>query len=91
MDAGEHADLLDDEKFISFEMTSARLLGRDLALIMSDQSRQVVLRILTEPSALASGMASEAIELDEAFESAQQMLETFRQGIVDIERNADAK
>jgi predicted nucleotidyltransferase len=85
LETGEHADLLDEEKFVSFELTSARLLGRDLALIMTDQSRQVVLRMLKEPSALASGMASEAIEIDEAFESAQQMLETFRQGIVDID------
>jgi predicted nucleotidyltransferase len=90
LEAGEHADLLEEEKFVSFELTSARLLGRDLALIMTDQSRQVVLSLLNETSALASGMASESVEIDEAFESAQKMLEAFRQGIIDIDLPAEA-
>jgi predicted nucleotidyltransferase len=82
---GEHADLLEEEKFVSFALTSSRLLGRDLALIMTDQSRQVVLRMLSDTSALASGMASESIEIDDAFASAQEMLEAFRQGITDFD------
>jgi predicted nucleotidyltransferase len=84
LESGKHRDLLDEEKFISVELASARLLGRDLTLIMTDQSRQVVLGILNNPSELASGMSSEAIEIDEAFESAQEMLKTLRQGIEDL-------
>jgi predicted nucleotidyltransferase len=84
LESGEHRDLLDEEKFISVELTSARLLGRDLALIMTEQSRQVVLEMLRNSSELASAMVSESIDIDEAFESAQEMLKTLGQGIVDL-------
>lgn len=86
LEAGEHADLLAEEQFVSFDLTSARLLGRDLALITTDQSRRVVLGLLSETSALASGMASESVEIDLAFAAAQNLLEAFRQGILDSSR-----
>ncbi|MBO0797271.1 MAG: nucleotidyl transferase AbiEii/AbiGii toxin family protein [Blastocatellia bacterium] len=83
LESVEQADLLEEDKFVSLELTSARLLGRDLALIMTDQCRHVVLELLADTSALASGMASESIEIDEAFESARNLLEAFRLGIID--------
>jgi predicted nucleotidyltransferase len=83
VESGEHRDLLDDEKFVSVELASARLLGRDLALIMTEKSRHVVLGMLENTAELASGMASESIEIDETFESSQEMLRALKQGIVD--------
>src|SRR5262245_29267081 len=84
LESGDHKDLLDDDKFVNVELASARLLGRDLSLIMTEQSRQVVLGMLDNPAELASGMASESIEIDEAFEAAQERLRTLKQGILDV-------
>ena len=43
--ADEHPDLLDDEDF-DYEQASARLLGRDMAKVMSPETGKVVLEIL---------------------------------------------
>jgi len=84
LESGEHSDLLDEENFESVELTSARLLGRDLALLLTEQSRRTVIEILEEPSSLASAMAAKSVELDEAFESALQLLDNLRRGVVDL-------
>lgn len=83
LEAGEHSDLLDGEKFIDIESTGARLLGRDLALLLVDRSRQVVLDVLGDPTELASAMASGSLDIDEEFERARRLLEMLRQGISD--------
>lgn len=79
----ENLDLLEEERFISVELTGARLLGRDLALLLTAQSRSVVLSLLENPASLASAMSSDAVEIDEAFESALSLLEMLKQGIID--------
>jgi predicted nucleotidyltransferase len=84
LESGEHSDLLDEGTFVSVELTSARLLGRDLALLLTGQSRQAVVEILEEPSSLASVMAAKSIEIDEAFESTLRMLESLKRGVADV-------
>jgi predicted nucleotidyltransferase len=85
----EHSDLLDDEKFVSVELTSARLLGRDVGMLLTDQSRQAVIRILEEQTAddgsfaLVAAMTGGALDADEAFERALHELKMFMQGISD--------
>jgi predicted nucleotidyltransferase len=43
----EHADLLDDPEF-DYKHASARILGRDMAAIMSGESRSIIERVLAE-------------------------------------------
>lgn len=77
-------DLLDEDQFITLELTGIRLLGRDVALLLSAQSRQLVLEILADSTALAGSMAAGAFDIEEAFTAAQQMLETLVQGLMDV-------
>lgn len=84
LESGEHSDLLSEELFSSVELTSARLLGRDVGLLLTNQSQRAVLEILEEPTALAAGMAAGTIEIDEAFERAAQLLEMLGQGMMDV-------
>jgi len=88
LESGADSDLLDEENFATIELTSARLLGRDLGLLLTERSRQVVLTMLEGPTELAAEMAAEAIEIDEAFEAALQMLGMLKQGILDAIRQS---
>lgn len=89
-DGGEHSDLLNDEKFVSVELTSARLLGRDVGMLLTDQSQQAVIRILEKQTAddgslaLVAAVASGALDADKAFEKALHELKIFMQGISDV-------
>lgn len=86
----EHADLLDDPEF-DYEYASARILGRDIAAIMSSENRSIIERILTEETnevgqlRLATEMTSSAHFHDET-ERALIMLRQLWQGIKDRAR-----
>lgn len=83
----EHAGLLDDPEF-DYEQASARILGRDMAAIMSGESRSTVERILAEETReagqlrLATEMASGG-HLHGETERALIMLRMLWQGIKD--------
>lgn len=83
----EHADLLDDPEF-DYEQASARILGRDMAAIMSDESRSTVERVLAEETdeagrlRLATEMTSSG-HLHGETERALIMLRRLWQGIKD--------
>ena len=87
---GDHMDLLDEDKFVDVQLTGARLLGRDVGAIISDQSHGVVTRILAEQTAedgghpLIAAMIGGALDIDEAYEKALRGLETFSLGISDV-------
>ncbi|MBA3806281.1 MAG: nucleotidyl transferase AbiEii/AbiGii toxin family protein [Acidobacteria bacterium] len=83
----EHADLLEDPEF-DYEHASARILGRDVAAIMSKESRSIIERILAEETneagqlRLATEMTGGAHFRGET-ERALIMLRQLRQGIKD--------
>lgn len=76
-------DLLAEEQFISLDLAGARLLGRDIALLLSAASRQRVLEMLADSTLLIGSMAGSIFDVEEAIEKAQQMLEMLAQGIAD--------
>ena len=78
-----HEELLDEDQFINLELTGARLLGRDVAVLLSAQSRQLVLAILADSTALAGRMAAGTFDLEAAFVAAQQLLEMLAMGIAE--------
>lgn len=77
------ADLLEEEQFVSLDLTGARLLGRDIAVLLSAASQQRVLAMLASPALLVGSMAGGAFDLEEALASAQMRLEMLSQGIAD--------
>ncbi|MDT7806361.1 MAG: hypothetical protein QOJ70_174 [Acidobacteriota bacterium] len=86
----EHADLLDDPEF-DYEHASARILGRDMAMIMSGESRSIIERVLAEEMnevgqlRMATEMTSGAHFRGET-ERALIMLRQLRQGVKDRAR-----
>lgn len=91
---GGHTDLLADDKFVNVELTGARLLGRDVGVILTDQSLEAVARILAEQTAgggdhsLVAAMISGALDIEEAYEEALRCLEMFSIGISDARQRA---
>lgn len=90
---GDQTDLLDEDKFVDVELTGARLLGRDVGTITSDQSHRAVTRILAEQTAeggahpLIAAMIGGALDIDEAYEEALRSLEMFSLGISDVRQS----
>ena len=78
-----HEELLDEDQFTNLELTGARLLGRDVAVLLSAQSRQLVLAILADSTALAGRMAAGTFDLEAAFVAAHQLLEMLAMGIAE--------
>jgi predicted nucleotidyltransferase len=77
-------ELLNDDQFITLELTGIRLLGRDVASLLTAQNQHRVLEILMDSTALAANMAAGAYEIEETFMAAQRMLEVFAQGVTEI-------
>ncbi len=93
MDAGnqerlaeEHADMLADDDF-DYERAGARLLGRDMAKIMSTETRMVVLGILDQETGdqkryrMVEDMTRSHAGAVDAFEECLQFLEALQRGI----------
>ncbi len=78
-----HVDLLEEEQFISLDLAGTRLLGRDLAALLTATSRQTVLKMLADSTLLIGSMAGGTFDVEEAMDKAQQMLEMLAQGIAD--------
>jgi predicted nucleotidyltransferase len=82
----EHPDLMEIENF-DFEMAGARLLGRDMAAIMSRQTKETVLEILylhTDPD--RNDILVQAITRwipDKNYEKALRLLKNLEAGILD--------
>lgn len=76
-------DLLEEEQFISLDLAGARLLGRDLAALLTTTSRQTVLEILADSTLLIGSMVGGVFDVEEAMDKAQQMLEMLAQGIAE--------
>jgi predicted nucleotidyltransferase len=90
---GGQTDLLDDDKFVNVPLTGARLLGRDVGAILTEQSLKAVKRILAEQTAgggghpLVAAMIGGAFDIDEAYEEALRALEMFGLGISDVRQS----
>jgi predicted nucleotidyltransferase len=90
---GDHTDLLDEDKFVDAGLTGARLLGRDVGAILSDQSHGPVSRILAEQTAeggahpLIAAMIGDTLDIDKAYEEALRGLEMFSLGISDVRQS----
>jgi predicted nucleotidyltransferase len=81
----EHLDLIDDD--FDDELASARVLGRDVAKLLTDQTRSIVMSVLTEETPgkgirrMASVINRHDLSLDDITEHALGMLRSFREGI----------
>lgn len=84
--AEEHPDLLADDDF-DYERAGARLLGRDMATVMSSETRKVVLEILDretdnpERYRLVEDMMDNYAVTGDAFEECLQSLEALKAGV----------
>ncbi len=84
----EDSDLLDDEKF-NLRTVGARLLGRDLAKILNDQTEKIVLKHLSEDENSGLIRISEIVNFREnrLAENINEVIETFqelRRGIFEV-------
>ena len=82
----EHSDLVEIENF-EFELSGARMLGRDMAKIMSPQTKGMVLDILalhTDPDKNDSLINAIIIYLpDKNYERGLKLLQNLKTGILD--------
>ncbi|MEA3437189.1 MAG: hypothetical protein U9R43_12040, partial [Thermodesulfobacteriota bacterium] len=82
----EHSDLLEIENF-DFELSGARMLGRDMAKIMNPQTKGMVLDILTlhtDPDKNDSLINAIIIYLpDKNYERGLKLLQNLKTGILD--------
>ena len=84
--AEDHPDLLDDENF-DYERASARLLGRDMAKVMSPETRKMVLGILDretgylERYSIVEDMMDNYAANGDVFEECLGQLEALKAGI----------
>ncbi len=84
--AEEHPDLLADDDF-DYERAGARLLGRDMAAVMSPETRKVVLEILDHETdnpkryRLVEDMMDNYAVTGDVFEECLQFLEALKAGI----------
>lgn len=82
---GEHLDLIDDD--FDDELAGARVLGRDVAKLLTDQTRSIVMSVLNEEAPgkgirrMASVINRHDLSLDDITEHAFKMLRSFREGI----------
>ncbi len=83
-----HVDLLDDPEF-DYVRASARILGRDMATMMSAESRRIVERILADETdedgqlRLAKEMTGGGANIRGEVEQTLAMLRELRQGVAD--------
>jgi predicted nucleotidyltransferase len=81
----EHLDLVDDD--FDYELAGARVLGRDVAKLLTDQTRSIVMSVLSEEAPgkgirrMASVINRHDLSLDDITEHALGMLRSFREGI----------
>jgi hypothetical protein len=84
-ESGEHTDLLDDN--FDYNLTSARVLGRDVGKLLSERSIGPVLAILEEQTGarnqypLVNAMLT---NFHGDFDTGLAMLESFRNGVLDV-------
>jgi len=84
--AEAHPDLLADDNF-DYERAGARLLGRDMAAVMSPKTRKVVFEILERETAnpdryrLVEDMMGNSVVSGSVFEACLQYLEALKTGI----------
>ena len=103
MDAGnqerlaeEHVDLLADDDF-DYERAGARLLGRDMAKVMSPETSIAVFEILEQETGdqeryrLVEDMMRNSTGVGDAFEECLQFLEILKTGIQESEDRSGAK
>jgi predicted nucleotidyltransferase len=85
-----HADLLAEEQFISLDLAGARLLGRDIAALLSDVSKQEVLKIMADSTLLVGSMVGGAFDVEDALTTAQLRLDMLANGVADNLSNESA-
>ncbi len=82
------ADLLLDENF-NYETCGARLLGRDVALVLNEETQTIVTRILAEDmdggglQKFADVIYSDGLSDENRYESIQELLRELRKGIIE--------
>jgi predicted nucleotidyltransferase len=86
-DGSPHADILQDPQF-DYELTSARLLGRDMKMLLTERTTPVVIKILDTETDVSgkcrlTGMLSNHRSFDGNLNKALKMLESVKQGILD--------
>lgn len=84
--AEEHSDLLDNDDF-DYELAGVILLGRDVAKVMSPETKKTILEILdretnsSERYRLVEDMTDNDASTGDAFEDCLQLLETLKAAI----------
>jgi predicted nucleotidyltransferase len=86
---GEDSDILEDDA-ADYELMSARLLGRDVATIITPESKEYILKILNEETGeqvhykLAADMRQGPSYTSDDFVANLNFLEAFKKGFLDI-------
>ena len=86
---GEESDILEDDA-ADYELMSARLLGRDVATIITPESKKYILKILNEETdeqdnyKLAVDMRRGPSYISNDFDANLNLLEAFKKGFLDI-------
>ena len=87
---GENSDILEDDA-ADYELMSARLLGRDVATIITLESKEYILKILNEETGeqdhykLAVDMRQGPSYNSNEFDANLSLLEAFKNGFLDID------
>jgi predicted nucleotidyltransferase len=86
-DGSPHADLLEDPQF-DYDLTSARLLGRDMKMLLTERATPVVMKILNRETNVSgrcelAAMLSNHRSFDGDLNKVLEMLEKVKQGILD--------
>ena len=85
----EDANIMNDETF-DFRTVGARFLGRDMARLLTEQTREIILKHLSEDNASAGLMGIAAViifnekRLEENLEDTVEMLRQLKRGIIEI-------
>jgi len=86
---GEDSDILEGDD-ADYELMSARLLGRDVASIITPESKEYILKILNEETGeqdyykLAVDMRQGPFYISNDFDANLNLLEAFKKGFLDI-------
>jgi predicted nucleotidyltransferase len=86
---GEDSDILEGDD-ADYELMSARLLGRDVATIITPESKEYILKILNEETGeqghykLAADMRQSPLYSSNDFDANLNLLEAFKKGFLDI-------
>jgi hypothetical protein len=89
---GDCSDLLLEETF-EYEAASARILGRDVSLLLTDESRALVEQALSSEAdaagarALAMTMVRNNANYHGEFDMALARLSNMRQGVMEIKKS----